>query len=112
MNLRPLSYRLIFPLLAVVSLVTFWRINKVSFFHHFIRVIAEVEERNSHELSSDDKLAVLTLEAIQGTTVASSGTIPAPGYTTLGCDSHSLFADLQPSFVDTGIHLIQPIRGP
>lgn len=65
MRLRNLSYRLIFPLLAIVSMVAFWRINKVNFFHHYIRVIAEVEERNSHELDNRQNIAVFSFASIQ-----------------------------------------------
>ncbi len=55
-----LTYRIFLPLLATMSLVGFWRINKVSFFHHFIRVISEVEVRNSQSLS-EAALPVLAL---------------------------------------------------
>lgn len=55
-----LTYRIFLPLLATMSLVGFWRINKVSFFHHFIRVISEVEVRNSQSLS-EASLPVLAL---------------------------------------------------
>lgn len=65
MRLRNLSYRLIFPLLAMVSIVAFWRINKVNFFHHYIRVIAEVEERNSHELDKGQNLVVFSFASTQ-----------------------------------------------
>lgn len=65
MRLRNLSYRLIFPLLAIVSMVAFWRINKVNFFHHYIRVIAEVEERNSHELDNKQNIAVFSFASTQ-----------------------------------------------
>lgn len=65
MRLRNLSYRLIFPLLAIVSMVAFWRINKVNFFHHYIRVIAEVEERNSHELDKGQNLIVFSFASSQ-----------------------------------------------
>lgn len=65
MRLRNLSYRLIFPLLAIVSIVAFWRINKVNFFHHYIRVIAEVEERNSHELDKGQNLVVFSFASDQ-----------------------------------------------
>lgn len=65
MSIRNLSYRLVFPLLAIVSIVAFWRINKVNFFHHYIRVIADVEERNSHELDKKQNLAVFSLSTVQ-----------------------------------------------
>lgn len=52
--MRPsrLTYRLLLPLLAGLSLLTFWKIDKVSFLHHYIRIIAEVEARNSQALEA------------------------------------------------------------
>lgn len=49
----------------MVSIVAFWRINKVNFFHHYIRVIAEVEERNSHELDKGQNLVVFSFASTQ-----------------------------------------------
>lgn len=46
-------------------MVAFWRINKVNFFHHYIRVIAEVEERNSHELDNRQNLVVFSFASTQ-----------------------------------------------
>lgn len=65
MKLRRLSYRFLVPLLAITAVVTFWKINKVSFFHHFIRVIAEVEERNSHALHENTPIAVFQLATVE-----------------------------------------------
>lgn len=65
MKLRRLSYGFLIPLLAVTAVVTFWKINKVSFFHHFIRVIAEVEERNSHALLENTPIAVFQLASAE-----------------------------------------------
>ncbi|WNJ17686.1 hypothetical protein [Pontibacter sp. G13] len=62
-----ITYR--FILLASVSVVMlfFFKINKMSFYHHFFRVIEEVGNRNSQEVASiatfDGLLESLEMEA-------------------------------------------------
>lgn len=111
MRLRNLSYRLIFPLLAIVSIVAFWRINKVNFFHHYIRVIAEVEERNSHELDSKQNLIVFSFDSAQDIQ-------PTIG---LAAFQESLLADVSTETIPSpqDVHILgrdlanpHPIRGP
>lgn len=46
-------------LAGLTALWVFMKINKHSFYHHFFRVIEEVELRNSHDLVAAD-LMVLT----------------------------------------------------
>lgn len=52
--------RLTYPIIAIaiipVALVSLKKINKISFFDHFFKVIEEVEMRNSHELEAPDLL--------------------------------------------------------
>ncbi len=71
MPMRRISYQVVLPLFASLSLVAPWKIDKVNFFHHYIRVIAEVEERNCHEMIAGGQLAVLTMD--QASAPISSG---------------------------------------
>ncbi|MDP5172809.1 MAG: hypothetical protein NWR72_21400 [Bacteroidia bacterium] len=109
MRLRTLSYRVVLPVLAIVSLAGFWRINKVNFFHHFIRVIAEVEERNSHELP-DAKLAVLTFDQQVATPVAYPAFLPSE--VSIAEDSPALSRHEDRVRSNRGFTRHSPIRGP
>lgn len=57
---RPYHLLLILASLgAMVFLLN--KINKQSFYHHYFRVIEEVELRNSHELELSSDVAILTM---------------------------------------------------
>ncbi|MEL7062154.1 MAG: hypothetical protein AAFP00_00275 [Bacteroidota bacterium] len=67
-------YLLLVPLLPVV-LVSFKKIDKISFFNHYFKVIEEVELRNSQELT-DEGLAVWYIPStIQSTSIPAFPTI-------------------------------------
>lgn len=112
MKLRRLSYRFLVPLLAITAVVTFWKINKVSFFHHFIRVIAEVEERNSHALHENSPIAVFQLASIE---TPASQQIALPGTQPFSQEILPVFhAEERPetSFYKRDAADVHPVRGP
>jgi hypothetical protein len=58
-SLRP--YHLYVLLIGSASLLIFSRINKISFYHHYFKVIEEVEMRNSQALEGIPQLTFLQL---------------------------------------------------
>ena len=67
-------YLLLIPLLPVV-LLSFKKIDKISFFNHYFKVIEEVELRNSQELT-DEGLAVWYIPStVESTSISAFQTI-------------------------------------
>jgi hypothetical protein len=58
-SLRP--YHLYLLLIGSASLLIFSRINKMSFYHHYFKVIEEVEMRNSQALEGIPQLTFVQL---------------------------------------------------
>lgn len=58
--LRP--YHLMLMLAGLTALWVFKKIDKHSFYHHFFRVIEEVELRNSHDLDAADLMVLSRLQ--------------------------------------------------
>jgi|GEM_PF-3268018 len=74
--MRRLYTYLAFVFLAI-GLFFFFKINKTSFYHHYFRVIAEVENRNSTQLD-ETSILFYTVEGGIGQEVAKSFALDAP----------------------------------
>ena len=57
-------YSLFLMLSATLVMVIYMRINKQSFYHHYFKVIEDVEMRNSHALAASDGLAIFSLPKV------------------------------------------------
>ena len=58
MKRAPLTYHLLLALIGGYAILAFARINKHSFYHHYYRVIEEVQTRNSQEWDAAGHVAV------------------------------------------------------
>ena len=58
MKRAPLTYHLLLALVGGYAILAFARINKHSFYHHYYRVIEEVQTRNSQEWEAAAKLTI------------------------------------------------------
>ncbi|MEO0470654.1 MAG: hypothetical protein AAF206_13595 [Bacteroidota bacterium] len=57
-------YSLFLMLAATLVMVIYMRINKQSFYHHYFKVIEDVELRNSHALAASEGLAIFSLPQV------------------------------------------------
>ncbi|MEO1451483.1 MAG: hypothetical protein AAFV07_18270 [Bacteroidota bacterium] len=71
--MRPLlrPYHLMLMLAGLTALWVFKKIDKHSFYHHFFRVIEEVELRNSQDLAAADLMVLTRIESVSTQAISS-----------------------------------------
>ncbi len=70
MKLRLRPYHLYLLLVGSASLLVLWRINKMNFYHHYFKVIEEVELRNSQAVESFPQISLFSLTQAQSRPLA------------------------------------------